>query len=89
MPRMRLTGCGWSCCRILGFSDSRGRGGGGGSLRIWVRYDKDAGAITVADHGVGMSREEVIAGGTGRGRLTERKPTGRTLNAMRWELRRE
>jgi molecular chaperone HtpG len=32
-----------------------------GPLRIRVSYDKDAGTITVADNGVGMSRDEVIA----------------------------
>ena len=32
-----------------------------GPLRIRVSYDKDAGTITVADNGIGMSREEVIA----------------------------
>jgi molecular chaperone HtpG len=31
-----------------------------GPLRIRVSYDKDAGTITVADSGIGMSREEVI-----------------------------
>jgi molecular chaperone HtpG len=31
-----------------------------GPLRIRVSYDKDAGTITVADNGVGMSRDEVI-----------------------------
>jgi molecular chaperone HtpG len=31
-----------------------------GPLRIRVNYDKDAGTITVADNGIGMSREEVI-----------------------------
>jgi molecular chaperone HtpG len=31
-----------------------------GPLRIRVSYDKDAGSITVADNGIGMSREEVI-----------------------------
>ncbi len=32
-----------------------------GLLRIRVSYDKDAGTITVADNGIGMSRDEVIA----------------------------
>jgi molecular chaperone HtpG len=32
----------------------------GGQLEIRVNYDKDAGTITVADNGIGMSREEVI-----------------------------
>jgi molecular chaperone HtpG len=32
-----------------------------GPLRIWVSYDKEAGTITVADNGIGMSRDEVIA----------------------------
>jgi molecular chaperone HtpG len=32
-----------------------------GPLRIRVSYDKDAGTITVADNGIGMSRDEVIA----------------------------
>ncbi|HEX3515038.1 MAG TPA: molecular chaperone HtpG [Trebonia sp.] len=32
-----------------------------GQLRIRVSYDKDAGTITIADNGIGMSREEVIA----------------------------
>jgi molecular chaperone HtpG len=31
-----------------------------GPLRIRVRYDKDAGTITIADNGIGMSRDEVI-----------------------------
>src|SRR5215472_6323204 len=31
-----------------------------GPLQISVRYDKEAGTITVADNGVGMSRAEVI-----------------------------
>jgi len=31
-----------------------------GPLRIRVSYDKDAGTITVADNGIGMSRQEVI-----------------------------
>jgi molecular chaperone HtpG len=31
-----------------------------GPLQIRVSYDKDAGTITIADNGVGMSREEVI-----------------------------
>jgi molecular chaperone HtpG len=31
-----------------------------GPLRIRVRYDKDAGTITIADNGIGMSRAEVI-----------------------------
>src|SRR2546430_6541426 len=31
-----------------------------GSLQIRVSYDKDAGTITVADNGIGMSRAEVI-----------------------------
>ena len=31
-----------------------------GPLRIRVSYDKDAGTITVADNGIGMSRAEVI-----------------------------
>lgn len=31
-----------------------------GPLQIWVRYDKGAGTITVADNGIGMSRSEVI-----------------------------
>jgi molecular chaperone HtpG len=32
----------------------------GGPLQIKVSYDKDAGTITVADNGIGMSRVEVI-----------------------------
>jgi molecular chaperone HtpG len=32
-----------------------------GPLRIQVGYDKDAGTITIADNGIGMSRDEVIA----------------------------
>jgi molecular chaperone HtpG len=32
-----------------------------GPPRIRVSYDKDAGTITVADNGIGMSRQEVIA----------------------------
>jgi molecular chaperone HtpG len=32
-----------------------------GPLRIRVSYDEDAGTITVADNGIGMSRDEVIA----------------------------
>jgi molecular chaperone HtpG len=32
-----------------------------GPLQIRVSYDKDAGTITVADNGIGMSRDEVIA----------------------------
>ena len=32
-----------------------------GPLRLRVSYDKDAGTITVADNGIGMSRDEVIA----------------------------
>jgi molecular chaperone HtpG len=32
-----------------------------GALRIRVSYNKDAGTITVADNGIGMSRDEVIA----------------------------
>ncbi|MGD0603930.1 MAG: molecular chaperone HtpG [Streptosporangiaceae bacterium] len=32
-----------------------------GPLRIRVSYDRDAGTLTVADNGIGMSREEVIA----------------------------
>src|ERR1700733_16275679 len=31
-----------------------------GTLQIRVSYDKDAGTITVADNGIGMSRVEVI-----------------------------
>ncbi|GAA3804841.1 molecular chaperone HtpG [Streptomyces phyllanthi] len=31
-----------------------------GRLRIRIGYDKDAGTITIADNGIGMSREEVI-----------------------------
>ena len=31
-----------------------------GPLQIHVSYDKDAGTITVADNGIGMSRQEVI-----------------------------
>src|SRR5215472_54074 len=31
-----------------------------GPLRIRVGYDKDARTITVADNGIGMSRQEVI-----------------------------
>jgi molecular chaperone HtpG len=31
-----------------------------GTLQIRVSYDKDAGTITVADNGIGMSRDEVI-----------------------------
>jgi molecular chaperone HtpG len=31
-----------------------------GALQIRIRYDKDAGTITVADNGIGMSRAEVI-----------------------------
>src|SRR5215472_8105704 len=31
-----------------------------GPLQIRVSFDKDAGTITVADNGIGMSREEVI-----------------------------
>jgi molecular chaperone HtpG len=31
-----------------------------GPLQIWVSYDADAGTITVADNGIGMSRQEVI-----------------------------
>ncbi|MFD4601291.1 molecular chaperone HtpG [Streptomyces sp. NPDC058464] len=31
-----------------------------GPLRIRIGYDRDAGTITVADNGIGMSREEVI-----------------------------
>src|SRR6266699_4875404 len=34
--------------------------GAEGPLRIRVSYDKDAGTITVADNGIGMSRDEVI-----------------------------
>ena len=34
---------------------------GGGQPQIRVSYDKDAGTITIADNGIGMSREEVIA----------------------------
>jgi molecular chaperone HtpG len=32
----------------------------GGPLQISVGYDKDAGTITIADNGIGMSRDEVI-----------------------------
>jgi molecular chaperone HtpG len=32
-----------------------------GPLRIRVSFDKDAGTITVADNGIGMSRDEVIS----------------------------
>jgi molecular chaperone HtpG len=32
-----------------------------GPLQIRVSYDKDAGTITVADNGIGMSRDEVIS----------------------------
>jgi molecular chaperone HtpG len=32
-----------------------------GQLRIRVSYDKDAGTITIADNGIGMSRDEVIS----------------------------
>src|SRR3984885_4016984 len=32
-----------------------------GPLRVRGGYDKDAGTITVADNGIGMSRDEVIA----------------------------
>jgi molecular chaperone HtpG len=40
---------------------SRGEGPEGeGPLQIRVSYDKDAGTITVADNGIGMSRAEVI-----------------------------
>jgi molecular chaperone HtpG len=31
-----------------------------GPLQIRVRFDKDAGTITIADNGIGMSRQEVI-----------------------------
>ncbi|MBO0802381.1 MAG: molecular chaperone HtpG [Nocardiopsaceae bacterium] len=31
-----------------------------GPLRIRVSYDKDAGTLTVADNGIGMSRDEVV-----------------------------
>src|SRR5580658_6855071 len=31
-----------------------------GPLQIRVSYDKDAGTITIADNGIGMSREDVI-----------------------------
>jgi molecular chaperone HtpG len=31
-----------------------------GPLEIWVNFDPDAGTITVADNGIGMSRQEVI-----------------------------
>jgi molecular chaperone HtpG len=34
--------------------------GAEGSLQIRISYDKDAGTITVADNGIGMSRAEVI-----------------------------
>jgi molecular chaperone HtpG len=33
---------------------------GEGDLKIWVRYDKDARTVTVADNGIGMSRAEII-----------------------------
>ncbi|MGH3167604.1 MAG: molecular chaperone HtpG, partial [Trebonia sp.] len=32
-----------------------------GPLRIRVGYDKDAGTLTIADNGIGMSRDEVIS----------------------------
>ncbi len=32
-----------------------------GPLLVRVSYDKDSGTITVADNGIGMSRDEVIA----------------------------
>jgi molecular chaperone HtpG len=32
-----------------------------GPLQIRVSYDKDAGTLTIADNGIGMSRDEVIA----------------------------
>jgi molecular chaperone HtpG len=32
-----------------------------GPLQVRVSYDKDAGTITIADNGIGMSRDEVIA----------------------------
>src|SRR5579863_4123399 len=32
-----------------------------GPLRLRVSYDKDARTVTVADNGIGMSRDEVIA----------------------------
>jgi molecular chaperone HtpG len=35
--------------------------GADGPLRIRVSHDKDAGTITIADNGIGMSRDEVIA----------------------------
>ena len=55
MLRMRLTGCGWNCCRSSELPEAEG------PLRIRVSYDKDAGTITIADNGIGMSRDEVIA----------------------------
>lgn len=30
-----------------------------GDLKIWVKADKEAGTLTVSDHGIGMTREEV------------------------------
>ena len=34
---------------------------GDGELKITIDYDKDAGTITIADNGIGMSRDELIA----------------------------
>ncbi len=33
---------------------------GDSELKIWVKYDKDQGTVSVRDNGIGMSREEVM-----------------------------
>ena len=50
MPLTPLTGCGWSCCRRSEMPEAEGQ------PQIRVSYDKDAGTITIADNGIGMSR---------------------------------
>jgi molecular chaperone HtpG len=56
-----------------------------GPLRIRVSYDQDAGTITVADNGIGMSREEVIRDiGT-----IARSGTGEFLRSLTGDQRRD
>ena len=53
MRRTPSTGSASNCCASEPPEDDD-------PLRIRVSYDKDAGTITIADNGIGMSREEVI-----------------------------
>ena len=56
MRLMPSTGCAWKLLTRAAEDWPRTRG----PLQIRVSYDKDAGTITVADNGIGMSRAEVI-----------------------------